>query len=314
MEIRDYSEQPIDIEIIKKTWEASFNKKFNKDYWEWRFKNKPNFSRTFIKYIMDGSTLVGYYAVTPEEISINGEKKLIAYSNMTMTHPDYQGNGFFKKLATSMYDTLKAEGFIGVFGFANGNSHYGFRKYLGWKDLAVLSNFTLTADHDIYPKLIDDTLMVSFKDEIEFSQFTLDAEALNKIHVPRRPEHLKWRLTDMPVNSYQYCLLEGEEVKSCVIYKIFENEVDILEILSHKDQSPAGVTHLGTGIAAIKKRHQGDVNIWSNLHSEEHLYLEKLGFRYKNFTTFFGVIPFVDDKALTSLESWHYRFYDSDVY
>jgi hypothetical protein len=42
-----------------------------------------------------------------------------------------------------------------------------------------------------------------------------------------------------------------------------------------------------------------DINIWSNLHSEEHLVLEKNGFMETKFSTYFGVIKFKRGSRVT---------------
>ena len=57
------------------------------------------------------------------------------------------------------------------------------------------------------------------------------------------------------------------------------------------------------------------INIWSNLYSDEHLMLEKIGFQNTNFSTYFGVILFnTKFKKILSIKNWYYSFFDSDVY
>jgi len=56
------------------------------------------------------------------------------------------------------------------------------------------------------------------------------------------------------------------------------------------------------------------INIWSNLYTEEHIQLEKLGFRETYFNTYFGIIPFKNYKEIFDVRNWHYRFIDSDLF
>ena len=93
-----YHNKPLSIDLIKDTFEASFNIIFDKEYWQWRFLNNPNNKKTYISYIVENGVLAAYYAVSPMIIIIDGKEEKVALSNMTMTHPDFRGRGYFKKL------------------------------------------------------------------------------------------------------------------------------------------------------------------------------------------------------------------------
>jgi hypothetical protein len=54
--------------------------------------------------------------------------------------------------------------------------------------------------------------------------------------------------------------------------------------------------------------------MWSNLHSTEHVELEKFGFQETVFSTYFGVILFDKIPELAKYKKWHYRLMDSDVF
>jgi hypothetical protein len=286
--------------------------------WEWRFLNNPVTDKVYINYIKLNGVLASYYAVSPVNLLIDGQTYKIALSNMTMTHPDHQGKGYFKMLANDLYSKLKEDGFIGVFGFANQNSHYGFRKNLGWIDLAGLNSFS--ADKNEFRKnlLID-------KEEIIYTESAIDATHIHNAEelifsdqkiVPDRSESfLSWRLLRNPVNQYQTLLIHVEnELQGIIFFKFYNGSIDIMEYFFHKKNENNTHDNLIKGIHFLINRYNCNINIWSNLHSDEHLILEKFGFKENNFLTYFGVIPFTHKKELMEIKNWHYRFIDSDVF
>jgi len=141
--IEYYFDQPVDIELISDTFLSAFKVPLDVKTWEWRFLTNPVTNKVYINYIIINNVLAAYYAVSPVTILVDEKPQKIALSNMTMTHPEHQGKGYFKTLALDMYAKLKDDGYLGVFGFANQNSHYGFRKNLGWNDLTGLNNFSV---------------------------------------------------------------------------------------------------------------------------------------------------------------------------
>ena len=79
--------------------------------------NNPISNKIYINYLLEGGKLVAYYAVSPCEIVINNKTYKVALSNMTMTHPSHSGKGYFKMLATALYQELKKDDFVAVYGF-----------------------------------------------------------------------------------------------------------------------------------------------------------------------------------------------------
>ena len=311
-----FHKDPIPLNLIEETFKASFLIDFDREYWEWRFLNNPNSPKTYISYIIEDGILAAYYAVSPMKILLGGKECKIALSNMTMTHPDHRGKGYFKKLAQALFDDLKKDGFIGVFGFANHNSHYGFRKYLNWSDLSALNIFSVKPNdfrnikiHDDSVLLKDEPLSKEIFDSINF----LSASELQKTQILRNTENVIWRLKKNPNNNYVVQVgRRNKKIVSLVFYKKFKGEIDIMEYFY--DSSIDKVNLLNLNISKLIKEKSAVINIWSNLYSEEHINLERQGFQETNFNTYFGVIPFTDNKELLNYNNWHYRFIDSDIF
>ena len=317
--IQLYFKKELSLKQINDTFIKSFNQKFNLEYWKWRFLQNPNNKKIYISYVIENDILASYYAVSPCTIYLNGIKHKIALSNMTMTHPDYQGKGYFKQVALGLYSKLKEDGFIGVYGFANKNSHYGFRKYLNWHDLAAINTFQVKQDSFRY-------FLLKMKDEFDFEVQKIadnkldfiDNMVINKsiINLSRDKKNIRWRLSDNPDNKYFVLnIIKENQISGTLLFKYFNTEeVDIMEFFIDQNVYNIKSEIIGAGINYLLKDKAKKINIWSNLHSSEHLYLEKLGFNEKDFNTYFGVIPFVSDSILLDVKNWHYRFFDSDVY
>lgn len=310
-----FHNKPLDINLIKDTFEASFNISFDKEYWKWRFLNNPNNNKTYISYIIEDGVLAAYYAVSPMTIIIDGNEEKIALSNMTMTHPNYRGKGYFKQLANSLFNNLKDNNFIGIFGFANHNSHYGFRKYLNWQDLSILNLFQVKPNQFRNIKIIDNGIKLSYEDltdELITAISNLKVVNSNKIHIKRDSKNIEWRLKNNPSNVYKTQVGRlNNQIVSILLYKKYKNEIDILEFFfSNIDNSEL----LNYHISNLITKFNSTINLWSNLHSLEHINLEKQGFQETNFNTYFGVIPFIDNPKLVEYKNWHYRFIDSDIF
>ncbi|MCK4501006.1 GNAT family N-acetyltransferase [Candidatus Babeliales bacterium] len=317
--IEFFFEKELSLKMIADTFKKTFNQKFDFEYWNWRFKNNPNNEKIYINYIIENGILAAYYAVSPCVIEIESKGIFkIALSNMTMTHPDFQGRGYFKKLAFELYNVLKQDGFVGVYGFANVNSHYGFRKYLNWVDLASLNIFKTS-------KTSFRNFLLKDKENYNFKNFNLDNKNLeitktlsfktNKIHLVRDIKNLYWRFFSNPSQTYFGLKInEGQTVAGLILYKLFGDEIDIMEYFFNPGFEEQRYNILGIGIEYLMNKYKGNLNIWSNLYTQEHLMLEKLGFKELEFNSYFGIIPFVDNQELLDIKNWHYRFMDSDIF
>ena len=317
MTIELFSSKPIKSERIGELFQISFGQPFNKEYWEWRFLNNPNSSKTYIAYVEENEKLVGYYAVSPMQLAVKGEGEFpIALSNMTMTHPDYQGRGYFRKLAKFLYEELEKDGFIGVYGFANQNSHYGFRKYLGWNDLGTLFNFSLIKGNfrnDLLLSDVDVNIIECEVDKKNLAMLNFSGSESFDVASIRNDKVVNWRYTENPVNVYYNLKVSaGNEVVN-IIYKRYNESIDIMDVFCD-DRNQGNQLSL-YAFEYLFAKNVEQINIWSNLYSDDHLMLEKIGFQNTNFSTYFGVILFnTKFKKILSIKNWYYSFFDSDVY
>lgn len=322
--INFFYEKPLHLSKIQSCFEKAFGRKLDLNYWKWRFLKNPNSDKVYINYIEKNEKLLAYYAVSPNLIKTpNGGQFKVALSNMTMTHSNAQGKGYFRLLANKMYKQLKKDGFIGVYGFANHNSHYGFRKYLNWQDLGILNimclqkeNFRTISSNEQSNINITDSKFDSQTIEIIKN---LSFEPKDKFYLSRSEKNLDWRLNQHPNNEYRVIKITENGIPTTIaLYKKYYNEIDIIDLFT--DVSFINnIEHLYYSIFNYILNEIGfKINIWSNLYSFEHLVFEKLGFKETIFNTYFGIIPLnlqsKEISSLFSIKNWYYRFFDSDIF
>jgi hypothetical protein len=316
--VKFFFEEELSLDQIKETFVKAFYQNFDCEYWKWRFLLNPNDTKIYIGFILENNTLASYYAVSPSLIQIEGIKYKIGLSNMGMTHPDHQGKGYFRQIVEGLHGKLIENGFIGVYGFANSNSHYGFREFLNWQDLSILNKFQLNRN----------TLRYSNKDilgqyifeynEIDENQLEIINKMMTNvslIHLTREKREIRWRLMKNPKNKYfALNIIKDNDIIASLIYKYYNGEIDIMEFFTDNNYYHIKNKIIGAGIYKLVSEKAERLNIWSNLYSSEYLYLEKIGFKEKEFSTYFGVIPFEENDLLLQIKNWHYRFFDSDIY
>ena len=318
-EILDYSDKPIPLEKIEETWELSFNRKFNPQYFKWRFENNPNEKKVYIKYIMDNDTLAAYYAISPMLLEKKGEEIVkVALANMTMTHPNYRGRGYTKLLALKLYAQLKREDYVCIYTYPVRKSMcHIFRKYLNFIDLTILKTMHLSKD--------------SFKHIIttaySFEVGSINEEIINKAQtftftekkllLLRNKANLKWRLMDNPINNYYYLMVTcNENAKEIIFYKYYNDSIDIMDYCYAADNGfseldfTAGLSYL----FSQKDYNITGINIWADIDSKEFDFLKSIGFLPTDINTYFGIIPLNNDKTLLCKENWYNSYLDSDVY
>jgi len=307
MEFFDYDKVPLDEKEIETLFKAAFNRQLDTDYWgsnywQWRFKDNPSSDKLYISYAKEDGILVAYYAVSPIAFSVNGENKKVALSMMTMTHPNFSGKGLFRKLAKRVYQNLKEDGFYGVYGFANTNSHYNLRKHLNWQDL----NCMITLKYSLANKKEGDT----YKHEIIKNNDLGLIEKLfecSKIRANRSREFLKWRLIDNPVNNYY--LFKCEQGTQ-IIYKRYNNqEIDVVDYVGSDENFFSDFKKF-----TLKVGNTYDINIWINLHTNQHLELEKLRYKPDRFNSYLGFIPLNSDDFALQYKNWRITMLDSDIF
>jgi GNAT superfamily N-acetyltransferase len=106
--------------------------KFTPAYLDWLYLANPD-GRALGFDAWDGERLAAHYVCVPARAWVEGREAPVLLSLNTATHPDYQGQGLFTRLAAMTYEAGAQAGFDGVYGVANANSTPGFIRKLGFQ-------------------------------------------------------------------------------------------------------------------------------------------------------------------------------------
>ncbi|MYM68832.1 GNAT family N-acetyltransferase [Pseudoduganella sp. FT55W] len=106
--------------------------KFTPAYLQWLYADNPD-GQALGFDAWDGETLAAHYVCIPARARIEGTEVSVLLSLNTATHPNYQGQGLFTRLAAMTYEAGAAAGFDCVYGVANANSTPGFVRKLGFQ-------------------------------------------------------------------------------------------------------------------------------------------------------------------------------------
>ena len=317
--VKFWWDDPLSLESLGLSWSAAFGREFNPELWSWWLNHNPLQSRIIAAYIEEDGNVACFYTVSPRTlISPSGQKLNSGLMNAGFTHPAYQGRGYYLEVNRALHVRMQEMGFDCIFGFANHNSHYSYRKYLDWNDVGLLTNFRLTGSSLKHQVSQDAGLVITVSD--------LDASGLNqlsscvvtkdKYHLERSREYLMWRLVNNPAKRYRLLRgsLNGEPVCYAIYKSYADTDADLMELFFPRDSRIPRETALRGLAGHLLASGFKAVNLWSNLHTEEHLILEKIGFREETVTTHFGVIDFTGQDGISDIRNWHYRFLDSDLY
>lgn len=300
-----------DEQEILKLFQLSFGKLMTIEYWRWRFLNNPFHNKVQIHLMWEDNLLVGHYAVSPVNFLLDKHEVLCALSMTTMTHPNFGGRGIFSALATSLYKQLEDDGFQFVWGFPNTNSHYGFIKNLGWKDIGVIPMLSLSTNNFKPLSNVNYTLLYSFNENTAMLLADNTPVAISK-----SPAYLNWRYVQNP--TFHYKILQTQS-NTIVVYKKIASfhessafEVDIMEL-----NNELNLDTLNEALNAIIQE-EGNIakfNIWISLHEKNYALFEKIGFKQTLPLTYLGFRSFaMPNNTLSDFRNWNFSMGYSDVF
>lgn len=204
----------------------------------------------FIKlaYSEENEELAGQYIVIPVRIKISEKIQPAILSLNTLTKEAYRGQKIFVSLAEEVYLECSKKGYKFCYGAPNPNSHPGFLKRLGFRDIGTMP---------LYLKIIHPSVLVrekfcsSFLEKlsIPFNTFFRPSKmlsrhgifeiTLNNVHVfdsfwnkisnkyrimgVRDAAYMKWRYLEMPYREYKiFSFMDEQEMKGYIVGRITE--------------------------------------------------------------------------------------------
>lgn len=321
-EVRLMHERPVRPEAVLDAANKAYNANCGTQRWllnwDWRF-NPEGAEGALGFYIQKDGDIASFVAVSPLKLIVNQTDTLKAgLAIMGLTHPSYQGQGLYSKIYRYAEETVRNLGYDCLIAFDNHNSHYPEVKYLNWRDIGLLTSFTI--------KWVDFLGVTVASDGSAITAEIVDDNRLkaighyhtnnSKYAVQRDYEYLKWRFLKHPLNKYfTRTLSYGTDILACLIYKHYqEDSIDVMEVFYQNDDTRENLLILGQLLGDLAREEKKNINVWSNLTTAEHLFLEKIGFEERCFSAYFVCNPLKMDHSILDMRNWHYRFMDSDVY
>lgn len=292
----------------------AFQREMSLDYWNWRYVQNPE-NHMLIRLVYDEEKLVGHYALSPVLICIGGVEYSAALSMTTMTHPDYQGMGLFKTLATQLfeneYDKLDL-----IYGVPNENSIEGFIKYLDFQLIKEIPMLQLNINEEIYN--VDERC-------VEINKFDGRFDYLNEIMIKkydvmisRTKEYLNWRYILNPQNKYRkFAYIKNGEVLGYIITKTFQDESglsgDIVDLLVKDEEALEAL--LKNAFHSFKMNKIKLITTW-NSDQDIVKYMKNMGFIETSKKFYFIVKDNLEllSEKIFSFENWYLTMGDIDIF
>lgn len=319
------SYRPGDETEILELFLKAFRKPLSYSFWQWRFEKNPFVLKPMISLMWEKEILAGHYAVSGTEISIDGKIHLFSLSGTTMTSPGFEGKGIFSSLALDLYDRIAKDPCVtGVMGFPNQKSHYALVKKIHWKDVNILTNFSISGVKAGLRTIPGMQLITRFDERhADFIDQSIGDLGFS-VFVNRSDAYLNWRYLDCPVQDYDcFEYVDNNEIKGIIITKSFDSfqqaahkEADLMEIFCAPDEEIikdllAGVGYFYTskGISILQ------INTWISIMDARYLIMEKLGFSNSAPLTFFCAKSFIPGTdQVYDYRNWYLSPGDSDVF
>ncbi len=191
-------------EVFKKQQYFDLTRDVN--WWNWKYETNV-FGKSIIVVAEDNSKIIGARCLWPWEFCCRGEI-IKAYQPVdTVVHPDYQGQGIFKKMNIYAVDFAIKDDAKLLYNFSNKNSIHGNLK-LGWHFVSKLEwwikikkplNLLKSKKNDEKKKVFDPITPLDEKDLLYIKDSRTYSELLK---TKKDRDFLEWRYLKNPFFKY----------------------------------------------------------------------------------------------------------------
>lgn len=236
MVIRSATEQdiPAIVQLLKLSLGESHMPK-SEAFWRWKHLSNP-FGQSPVLVAFEKDLLVGVRAFMMWNWHSDKEALRSVRAVDTVTHPDFQGKGIFRKLTTQLVQQCKHDGIDFIFNTPNNLSRPGYLR-MGWQSLGRMPVFLIPffnfgqsqkASPDDY----------SWNSELITSVLEKSNQT-GSLTTAYSKEFMEWRYHLNP--NIKYHVLSSESWDFFAIFRIkafrFGKELRICEILAGKETS-----------------------------------------------------------------------------
>ncbi len=196
------------------------------EFWRWKHVHNP-FGPSPVLLAVDRDRVVGVRAFMRWQW-VEGSRTYRALRAVdTATHPDYRGQGVFKKLTLRLIEQCEAAGDDFIFNTPNEQSRPGYLK-MGWRELgkvplclAPYSPINMLG-HLLLSRPYRPPLQIRLASKDDFASLPKPTTEVGTWRTPVTPAILRWRYADCPVRNYAALTLPTE---FCIVYYLREQRM-----------------------------------------------------------------------------------------
>ncbi len=316
------------------------------DALRWQYADNPT-DEVLVDLAVSDGRIGAIYAVQPAQVRVDGQRRLAAQSVDTLVDADFRGRGLFTKMASAVYDRLRARGGAFVYGFPNANSAPGFFKKLGWVSLdpvpflvrplrtaLLASKLPIGAWARRLPDLRLPVLGPKLGASQEIRPLTSFGSALDalwgrfsadvRVAVERSGEYLRWRLSK-PGERYEcFGIFEGMELIAFCAYTTVDKHGGrlgyVMELLHDPGRQKSAAALLAECLRRMESDGADAALAWSLPHSPNARAYTRVGFmplpeRLRPIELHVGVRPLDPTltETLSDRRNWYLSYCDSDT-
>jgi len=228
---------PAIVALLQLSLGESLIKKSSKS---WNYKHVDNpFGFSYVLLAFEGDTLVGVRAFMKWQWQLDTEVWTSYRAVDTVTHPDYQGKGVFKKLTLQALDDVQKEGQTFVFNTPNKYSRPGYLK-MGWQiidaiELAVIPTILYAIPYYFFKVNLRNTISVAQLNQLCI-EYNLNLTKKKVLFTPKSAEYLKWRYEENPLQEYVIFSTEDWYMVCYIKKHSLFNELRVVETISLNQQ------------------------------------------------------------------------------
>ena len=204
----------------------------------WNYKHVDNpFGVSQVLLAFENDVLVGVRAFMKWQWRLGTEVWTAYRAVDTATHPDYQGQGIFKKLTLQALDEIQKEGETFVFNTPNNNSRPGYLK-MGWQiidaiELAVVPTLMYSMPYFFSKVKPENAISTAQLNQLCIG-YNLDLSKKKVIFTPKSPAYLKWRYEENPLQEYVVFSSKDWYMVFYIKKHRFFNELRVVETIGSK--------------------------------------------------------------------------------
>lgn len=318
----------------------------NSSYFDWQYRNNPKGKAIVLLAIdeLNEDQIVGTNTIIPISLLIDQNEIVSSLACNVQVHPDYQKQGIFSKLLSSMTSVAKIKEISSLFAIPNENSFSAFINE-GSSEIIQLPLLVRPIKLSRYFISPINKILRVFDSHWKVKTSSLNVEEFNgnfqnfdkllekisnrvSIIQNRSKEYLKWRYLDHPTRKYQiYTLKQNEELVGYIIVKIHilnNKKIGvILDYVVNQDANEKKLKELiDNALDYFWKNDASIAIVTSRSGVLEHKLLKQKGFFQipsflKPQSLHFIIKIFNSDQKLKKLkkfENWFFSFGDYDVF